>query len=90
MHVPYANSGVIAPVRGIGPSLLSGTKSAVPRRRWRSYKTSYCTDRSANGSTNRCSVPTSCRGPDCSSASCADKAATDRPLDGIVGISASR
>src|SRR6516164_5337444 len=28
MHVPYANSGVIAPVRGIGPSLLSGTKSA--------------------------------------------------------------
>ena len=60
---------------------------AVPRC---SDKTTHRADRSANRGTKGCTVPTGRGSPDRSAAAGTDQAAPDRPLDGVIGVGASR
>ena len=76
-------------VAGKSPRRRRGRLIAVTRRR-RSDKAAYRTHRSADSGAEGCTVSTTGSRADCSAAACADQAATDRALDGIVGVGAGR
>jgi hypothetical protein len=63
---------------------------AVPRRRWRSDKAAHRTHRSTDRGTEGRTMSTGSRSPDRSPATCADEAATDCPLNGIIRVGAGR
>jgi len=64
--------------------------AVISRRRRCSDQASHRTDGSADRGAHGGTVTTGSSSPDRSSAGRADETAADRPLDGIIGIGASR
>jgi hypothetical protein len=59
--------------------------------RWRCRdKAAHCTNRAADRGAQGCTVPAGCGSPDRSPAAGTDQAASDRSLDGVIWIGASR
>ena len=81
------------PTNGRIPSLARRRRAglvAVAKRRRRSDKAAHSAHRSSDGCANSGTVSTTSGRADGSAAACADEAATDSALDGIVGVGTGR